>query len=170
MKIGIKSWYSGGILFSIETETVRLALEAAVKSGADLRGADLRGATGWREAIAPLLVGVPVVPDLHTQMVDAFDAQRLVLDMPNWHGSNSEQTACGTTHCRAGTAIHLAGPEGYALEKRTSPAMAGLLITIASCPWLETMPNFYCGNIKAMADIRECARREQELAAQEKTS
>ena len=36
--------YSGAILFSLETESLKLCVEAAVKSGADLRGADLRGA------------------------------------------------------------------------------------------------------------------------------
>ena len=44
MKIEIKSWYTGGVLFSLETETLKLALEAAVKSRANLTGADLTGA------------------------------------------------------------------------------------------------------------------------------
>lgn len=46
MKIEIKSRRDASILFSIETDSWRLALEAAVKSGADLRGADLHGAKG----------------------------------------------------------------------------------------------------------------------------
>jgi hypothetical protein len=44
MKIEIKSRLSGSVLFSIETENLRLAVEAAVKSGANLSGADLSGA------------------------------------------------------------------------------------------------------------------------------
>jgi hypothetical protein len=49
VKIEIKSWMSGSIIFSLETESIKLCLEAAVKSGANLRGAnlceaDLRGA------------------------------------------------------------------------------------------------------------------------------
>jgi len=40
----IKSRFTGKILFSLETESLKLAVEAAVKSRADLRGADLRGA------------------------------------------------------------------------------------------------------------------------------
>src|SRR3990167_839760 len=44
MKIEIKSWFDSKILFSIETDSWRLALEAAVKSGANLAGADLSGA------------------------------------------------------------------------------------------------------------------------------
>ena len=44
MRIEIKSWYSGGVLFSFETNSVKVALEAAVKSGANLGDADLRDA------------------------------------------------------------------------------------------------------------------------------
>ena len=44
MKIEIKSWTNAEVLFAIETENWKLALEAAVKSGANLYGADLRGA------------------------------------------------------------------------------------------------------------------------------
>ena len=44
MKIEIKSRWTGSVLFSLETEILKLCLEAAVKQGADLRGADLQGA------------------------------------------------------------------------------------------------------------------------------
>jgi uncharacterized protein YjbI with pentapeptide repeats len=44
MKIEIKSRWSGSVLFSLETDSWKVALEAAVKRGADLRGANLRGA------------------------------------------------------------------------------------------------------------------------------
>ncbi len=44
MKIEIKSRWTGELKFSIETETLKLALEAAVKQGANLGDADLRGA------------------------------------------------------------------------------------------------------------------------------
>ena len=44
MKFEIKSWLDGGILFSIETHTIKIAVEAAVKSGANLFGANLSGA------------------------------------------------------------------------------------------------------------------------------
>ena len=43
MKYEIKSWLNGDVLFSIETDSFKLALEAAVKSGANLSGADLSG-------------------------------------------------------------------------------------------------------------------------------
>jgi len=44
MKFEIKHKFSGSVLFSIETDNFRLAVEAAVNGGVDLRGADLRGA------------------------------------------------------------------------------------------------------------------------------
>ena len=44
MKFEIKSHWSGAVLFSLETDSFKLCLEAAVKSGADLSRADLSGA------------------------------------------------------------------------------------------------------------------------------
>jgi hypothetical protein len=41
MKIEIKSRWSGSVLFSLETDSLRLAVEAAIKQGADLSDADL---------------------------------------------------------------------------------------------------------------------------------
>ena len=46
LKIEIKSWLNGSVLFEYETEnnTIRKTLEEAVSKGANLWGADLRGA------------------------------------------------------------------------------------------------------------------------------
>ena len=44
MQFEIKSRWSGTVLFSVEADTLKLAVEAAVKSGADLEWADLEGA------------------------------------------------------------------------------------------------------------------------------
>ena len=43
MKIEIKHRITGRVLFSLETESLKLCVEAAVRSIADLRGAYLRG-------------------------------------------------------------------------------------------------------------------------------
>jgi hypothetical protein len=40
----IKSRFNGSVLFSLETESMKLCVEAAVKSGANLAGANLAGA------------------------------------------------------------------------------------------------------------------------------
>ena len=42
MKFEIKHRFSGAVLFSLETDSLRLCVEAAVKSGSDLSGSDLR--------------------------------------------------------------------------------------------------------------------------------
>jgi hypothetical protein len=44
MLFEIKHRFSGSVLFSLETESLKLCVEAAVKDGAYLYGADLRGA------------------------------------------------------------------------------------------------------------------------------
>lgn len=44
------------------------------------------------------------------------------LDMRAWHSD------CGTAHCIAGWAVHLAGARGYALEARFGAAGAGSLL------------------------------------------
>ena len=44
MKFEIKSRWDARILFSLETDTLKLCVEAAVKSWANLSGADLSGA------------------------------------------------------------------------------------------------------------------------------
>ena len=44
MKFEIKSRWTGSVLFSVETETLKLAVELGVQSGADLRGVNLRDA------------------------------------------------------------------------------------------------------------------------------
>lgn len=66
--------------------------------------------------------------------------------MTEWH--------CGTTHCRAGWAIHLAGEAGYKLENELGPAVAGALIYQASDPNLERVPDFFANHQEALADIR----------------
>jgi len=44
MKVEIKHWITGAVLFSLECGNVREAVIAAARHGADLQGADLRGA------------------------------------------------------------------------------------------------------------------------------
>ena len=47
MQFEIKHWITGSVLFSFETESLKLCVETAVKYGADLKGADLKGAVIW---------------------------------------------------------------------------------------------------------------------------
>ena len=41
MKFEIKSWLAGAVLFSVETASLKLCVELAVRSGANLSGANL---------------------------------------------------------------------------------------------------------------------------------
>lgn len=95
-----------------------------------------------------LLGDLPIlaIPDIDRAILAA--AERDGLNMSRWH--------CGTTHCRAGWAVHLAGKAGYALEDRLGPAAAGALIYEASRPGVPR-PDFYCDRETALADLRKCA-------------
>ncbi len=88
-----------------------------------------------------------------------------ILNMGLWHESeeiNSEGAYCGTTHCRAGWVITLAGKEGIELEKRTSTLHAAMQIYRSSNPNIRVSPNrFFESNEKAMEDIKRCAELEK---------
>jgi len=57
-KFEIKHRYSGAVLFEMETESIKLCVEAAVKSWADLRGANLSGADlSWADLSRADLIG-----------------------------------------------------------------------------------------------------------------
>jgi hypothetical protein len=101
---------------------------------------------------------VPVVELLDAKILAAIESGKGRLEMSGWHGDNprnADGEACGTTHCRAGWAIHLAGRAGYALEDRFDSAIAGRMIYLAST---GRAPNFYeRSNEIALADIKQCA-------------
>ena len=93
------------------------------------------------------------IPYIH-QAVYAAAAQPGALDMDSWHH------ACGTTHCRAGWVITLAGDGGKALEWALGTPAAAALIYQASDPKLERVPDFYCDSATALEDMRRLAEAE----------
>jgi hypothetical protein len=110
-------------------------LSGAVLSGADLSGADLSGA-----------IGLPIVADAADrlqQVATTVLANPTVLTMGLWHSE------CGTVHCLAGWAIHLAGPIGATLEALHGPHMAGLLLL-----GTEAAAHFYDGNEEVLEWLR----------------
>ena len=123
-------------------------LTGATLTGAVLRGADLRYAILTNADLrgANLPVGVPVILDIDAAILAAIEAPGNALDMSTWH-------TCGTTHCRAGWAITLAGKAGAELERKFRSAAAGALIYAASRP-NKPVPNFYASNADALADLR----------------
>ena len=133
-------------------------LSGAVLRGADLRGADLRGAVlrgaVLRDAVLrdAVLRGVPRITNIHQSIYAAASAEN-ALDMSTWHATD----ACGTTHCRAGWVINLAGEGGRALEWALGTPAAAAIIYVASDPSLERVPDFHCGNEEALADMKRLA-------------
>lgn len=104
---------------------------------------------------------VPVIEDIHTKVYEAIrDGGRL--QMCDWHGGEG---VCGTTHCRGGWVIHLAGEVGEIMSKTFPNVFSASLIYVASDPHLEAIPDFYCSNEEALVDIEaqyliEQARKE----------
>ena len=90
---------------------------------------------------------VPVVERLDAQVLEAVKSGGGTLEMGSWH-------TCETTHCRAGWAIHLAGPSGADLESLVGPEHAGRLIYLAST---GRVPDFFADNDAALEDIKRCA-------------
>ena len=68
--------------------------------------------------------------------------------MGNWH--------CGTTHCRAGWVVTLAGKAGKALEDSTSTPFAAMQIYRASDPTWR-MSDFFATKEEALADMKRLA-------------
>jgi len=172
MKFDIKHKISGDILFSCELpedianlsprKQLGWAVLEAMKSGADLcnanlSGANLRGAS-LRDASlcdADLSRWIPRIDHIH-HAVYAAASEPDAFDMHAWHKTD----ACGTTHCRAGWVIHLAGPAGQVLEGVYGTSAAAALIYQASDPELERTPDFYADNETALADMQRLAEAE----------
>jgi hypothetical protein len=119
-------------------------LSDANLSGANLSDADLRGAN-----LSDAATNCPItIPDIH-KAVYAAASQPGALNMDAWH--------CGTTHCRAGWVVALAGDGGKALEWAMGTPTAAAMIYLASDPAMEKMPDFYCTNAEALADMARLA-------------
>jgi uncharacterized protein YjbI with pentapeptide repeats len=117
-------------------------LRDAYMGGVDLRGVDLRGVDLGGAYILK-------IKNIDAAILAAIDARGNELRMSSWH-------TCGTTHCRAGWAIHLAGDAGYRLENVVGSSAAGALIYAASRPD-KPVPDFIASDAVALADLRACA-------------
>jgi hypothetical protein len=100
---------------------------------------------------------VPVVEQIDARILEQISKPGCVLDMSQWHGGEDYDngTACGTTHCRAGWAVMLAGADGLRLERELGSAeRAAQAIYLAST---GRVPHFYANNEGALADLKRCA-------------
>ena len=133
----------------------RANLTDAKLTGADLTRADLTGAP-W----------MPRIANIH-QGVYAAASVPGALNMGAWHNDLLawERGECGTTHCRAGWVIVLAGPAGRVLEGIYGTNAAAALIYAASDPLLGRVPNWFASNADALADMKARAEAEAARAA-----
>lgn len=131
-------------------------LSGADVSDTDLTGANMSGTILSRENLscAPFKI-----KNVHQKIYEAASRPG-ALDMKDWHHY------CGTAHCRAGWVVTLAGDEGRALEWAYSTPEAAALIYLASDPEIGRMPDFYCDNATALADMKERAESEAQQAKQ----
>jgi uncharacterized protein YjbI with pentapeptide repeats len=181
MKFDVLNIWTNEVSFTAEvdchetaTRSVKLGLAVswASKTGAYLNGADLSGAnlSGANLRDANLsgaylsganlsganLSGVPRILDIH-KAVYAAASRDGALDMSQWH--------CGTTHCRAGWVVTLAGDAGAAMEYCIGTSAAAALIYLASDPTIDRIPDFHCSNEAALADMARLAGIEQPQVA-----
>ncbi len=138
---------SGAVLRNTNLTGSDLSVRGADMSGVNLVGANLEGID---------LRDCPVkINNIH-QTIYAVASQDGCLDMSTWH--------CGTAHCRAGWVVTLAGEGGNALEWTYGTSAAASIIYIASDLTLKRVPDFYCDNETALADMKRLAELEAERA------
>ena len=155
--IEIKHKITGETLYTAiakdgETLTVRSAIEMAVSDGSNLIGSDLIGADERGSTlIGAKMEDTPIIQNIHAVVYAAASVPG-ALNMNNWH--------CGTTHCRAGWVVTLAGEAGRILEGKIGTPAAAMAIYMASDParWEnEPLPDFYCSNSEALTDMKRMA-------------
>jgi hypothetical protein len=101
-------------------------------------------------------IEIPVIDNIHQKVFAAIAGGKL--EMATWH-------TCGTTHCRGGWVIVIAGEAGKGLENQTSSEFAAMMIYKASSVIKVSPVRFYESNEVAMKDIERCAAEEAHLAA-----
>lgn len=129
-------------------------LSGADLSGTNLNGTDLSGANLSKTDLGGA-DWLPRIPDIHQAVYAAASAPG-ALNMGLWHTDGY----CGTAHCRAGHVVVLAGAGGRVLEGVYGTPAAAALIYQASDPTLERIPDFYCKNEEALADMKRLAEEE----------
>ncbi len=99
---------------------------------------------------------IPIVDQPNTKILRRIARKPESFDMGDW----AARTECGTTFCRAGHIVALAGVAGARLARHLGYERAGKLIYAASRP-ADPLPDFYTYNDDAIADILQSAKREQ---------
>ena len=143
MLFEIKHNVTAKVLFSLETDSLKLCVEAAVESkinlrgayleGADLEGANLRGANLEGADLGDIKPATPEQAIANLDKVrEIILAEPERLQMNHWHEDEAwidrtcaEEASCGTTHCLAGwLQVCSTDPEVRKLE----PNLAGIIL------------------------------------------
>jgi len=96
-----------------------------------------------------LRVTIPKIPDIHKVVYEAA-SQPYALEMDAWH--------CGTTHCRAGWVVAIAGESGKKLEAFHNTELAAMLIYRESGYQINPA-RFFDANEDALADMKRLAEQ-----------
>lgn len=92
----------------------------------------------------------PIVEDLHRKVYEAA-SQPKALDMGSWH-------TCGTTHCRAGWIVAIAGEAGFEYERAVGGDTAFAAMQIAKASGAPISPvRFFDTDADALADMKRMA-------------
>jgi len=98
------------------------------------------------------LMQIPVINNIHKELLDAVTSEGCHLNMGSWH-------TCETTHCRAGWIVTLAGEPGRALEAKTSTLFAAQQIYKKSGYPISPC-RFFDSDEAAMVDMQRLAAAE----------
>lgn len=112
---------------------------------------------------SPTFVGlkIPIITNIHQKILFAITDPSNKLSMSDWHHGN----VCGTTHCRAGWVITLAGEVGRELEMASDTCFAAMMIYKYSSPNISVSPTrFFEDNETALKDIKKCAAKEKRFS------
>jgi hypothetical protein len=93
---------------------------------------------------------IPTIKNINSCILKEYEKDKSKFEMGGWHD--------GDKHCLAGWAIHLGGEEGYELQSKVGPGMAGSLIFAKNS---GHVPNFYSNNRNAIKNLRRRAARER---------
>jgi hypothetical protein len=132
----------------VGTTLVGANLTGAALTSADLADAYMFDVT-WGDA--------PVVKDIHKKVYASVMVEN-TFDMGDWGITNGAK--CGTTMCRAGHVVSIAGAEGVELSTKIGIPSAALAIYAVSDPEYfarDGIPDFFTNNEIALADMERLA-------------
>lgn len=152
--------FNGTVLFSLETDSLKLCVQVAVEQKISLCGADLRGASlsgAYLKAEPDEIARLDAVRDIILSHPER-------LNMTLWHGEKwnpdhtpEEEHSCGTPHCLAGWLQALSPDkeirqmEAEAAGRKLAPVASGLFFASKSIVFDFLKERWYAGDTKASA-------------------